>query len=370
MFMKRGFLALSAILCLVGSFVVINTTLEVTGIGMFPVYSDWTIDRTVYSPRYIYWGKNYCEVFPQNCEAPEEELVTNKPEVFNSQGLSDKECKKILFLGDSYTFAPWTKRGESYAAIFSKLYASEKNQCVVLYRVATGGVGNDQELARFIDVVEPLHPNIVVWQFYENDLFENVVAELFSVKNGTLYRDNAYLNIRFLGGFINQRVPLVRNTAIGKHLMFLGETTDVFHVWPINPYNQEQVIVYNQKKVVKMLDYMDGLGKLYQFTNFTTLAPVECGIVQKHPCQEGSLRLHQVLKDILLTRSNYLSMETLSGDNNILGSQINREEAGDGEDLFNVVDDKNPPGARHLSVKGNKKFGTIFYENYRSKKGL
>ena len=362
---KTGLFILSIILSFAVLFVVINITLVITKLGKPPVFTEWTLDTTTYSPRYVYWGKSYCELFPQDCPKPEGEYLTHAPEIFMQE--NNTSCKTVLFLGDSFTVAPWTNKGESYAAVFSQKFALENKTCVRMYRIATGGVGNDQELARFTDVVKMIHPHIVLWQFYENDLFENVIAELYAFRGSGLYRKNAYLNTRFIAGFLNQHIPLLRNTAIGRHIMFLGEFIDVFRVWPMNPYNGEEMIVYNRRKVPRLLAVMGDLAKSYQFVFYTTLAPLECEVDQGFSCPWSSDRNQQILSEILQKNSKYISMDgTPRKNSTVLGVTFNRKD----DQLFDVVHDRNPPGARHLSPEGNKKYGTLLYENYRFQEKL
>lgn len=363
---KVGLFVLSIILNLAVSLVVINITLNITRMGRSPVFTEWTLDTTTYSPRYVYWGKNHCELSPQECSKPEGEYLTHAPEVF-AQENNSAPCKTVLFLGDSFTLAPWTNKGESYAAVFSQRLALENKICVRMYRVATGGVGNDQEFARFTDVVKTIRPQIVFWQFYENDLFENVTAELYVFRGNELYRKNAYFNTSFIAGFLNQRIPLLRDTTTGRHIMFLGEFADVFRVWPVNPYNEEEIISYNRRKVPALLTLMSDLAKSHQFVFYTTLAPLECEVDQKFHCPWSSRRTQQTLREMLQKSGRYISMDgSLLKKLTVLGATTSKED----ERLFDTVHDRNPPGARHLSPEGNKRYGTLLYENYRFQEKL
>jgi hypothetical protein len=65
------------------------------------------------------------------------------------------------------------------------------------------------------------------------------------------------------------------------------------------------------------------------------------------------------LRNILEKKGNYISMEHLDD------SQQEHFDMGlDRSFLFNTTEDRNSPGGRHLSEKGNFYFGQVFTLNY------
>lgn len=359
-----------------------NYYLLFTGIGKEPIYSNWTLDFTKYSLAYIYWSQPWCKITndvfdaPENCDQPEEKFVANQVEYFFPEdGISDGEskenCEIILFLGDSFTTAPWTDLGGSYSSIFSKSYAREKNICVKQFRIASGGAGNSQELTRFVDLINKINPNLVIWQFYSNDYFENVQHSLHDIENGKLVRKNALRSTFFWVGFINQKIPFIKNSTLGQHLLYLGETKDILRNWPTNPRNKTSILSYNKKIIPMFINNMLELGKKHNFHLITTLAPLECQHRSETEefCSWDS-DFQNSLRKVLVENSNFISMETTTVDSTesgkLLGVTTELEDQMLADKLFNVKKEVLNPGKRHLSEFGNSYFGLILFTNFRN----
>lgn len=341
----------------------VNYYLKQSGLAKKPKFTLWTLKATEYSPRYIYWGKSYCKKNPVDCQYDEEHILTLKVEIFTPLNARKVEaCKKILFLGDSFTIAPWTPEGGSYASQVSRSYAEEKNTCVHQFRLATGGAGNDQELARFSDVVGKIQPNIVIWQFYQNDFYENIKHALYKVEKNELVKRHTIYNSTFLTGFLNQRVPFLANTTLGNHLMYLGEFADILRFWEIDPKDTESLISYNSQKVQLLIAAMEQLANEHDFKLYTTLAPLECQVVPSQKCDWSPDKIHGTLRQILKENSFYISMEKVSlNQASVLGEFTPNDQ--NLVSLFNSTEDKNPRGQRHLSIEGNLYFGAELFQN-------
>lgn len=341
-----------------------NYYLEKFNLAQQPEYISWTIYETKYSPRYIYWEKSYCELFPKDCKYEEEHLLTHKVEIFSApESKMVENCTKILFLGDSFTIAPWVPVGDSYASQVSKGYAEINNTCVRQYRLATGGVGNNQELARFSDVVGQIQPDIVIWQFYLNDIYENIIYSLYKVENNELVKRNTLYNFTFLAGFLNQRIPLLAESVLGKHLMYLGEFKDVFHYWQADIKEIESIVSHNKLQVPLLVAEMKKLSEANNFKLYTTLAPLEKQAVSMQTNEPWYDIMQNSLREILQANSDYISMESpVPSHSQVLGEFTPKDN--NFASLFGPPKDKNPVGARHLTLEGNIYYGSVLLQNF------
>lgn len=321
-------------------------------------YSNWTIDYHLYSPKYISWQKRLCPWKP--CA----DIKKAKPQKYSAKTFGQKQsfensCQKILFLGDSFSTAPFSDR--SYIYYFTKTLANNSNHCITAYVIASGGSSTSQELAKFSDLVTEIKPNIVIWQFFFNDFFENVTFAVHDLKNGQLIRKKAWKNAIFWAGFLNQKIPYLKHTQLGKYILTKAEKEDVFHNWPVDPRDSQQVIVYNQLFIPAALRKMEQLSQQHDFKFYSTLAPLECQRVSHQKCQwQWQEDFHNQLRTILLNNSFYLDMEHINQSfesATILGVTSIPETYFAGQDAISK-------GSRHLSEAGEKVFGLRLVQNY------
>jgi hypothetical protein len=272
----KVFVAIVSFVCSVIFLVFLtNAYLVLTKKDVSAVFSEWTLLGAHYSSQYVYWGKSYCEENPGDCKKAEEHVTSSKV-LYINQADTDQSCERYVFLGDSFTIAPWVEIEKSWMYAFLLHYAQKRNTCVMFMSLATGGSGNDQQLARFIDVVGVLNPDVVVWQFYWNDLNENFTQEIFKVHNSTLKRQQAYFNPKFIAGYINQNISLVQQSAFGKYLMHIAENLYVGPWFSINLNDEREALAHNTEKIPLLLDKMKQLSKEHSFSLVETLAPLEC----------------------------------------------------------------------------------------------
>lgn len=277
------------------------------------------------------------------------------------------ECNdyiKILFLGDSFTVSPWTPKGESFPAMFSKRYALSEKKCVKMYNFSSGGSGNDQQLAAFLNVKDQLKPDIVIWQFYFNDFQDNVRQALYDPVNQSLKKRFVWNNTIFLAGFLNQNVPFLSSTTLGMHIMHIGETKDIFRNWPISFGDQEKLFKYNSDKIRLLLRKMQKAANANSFSLYTTLAPLECQIIPSITCKWSIGDQQDKIREILIENSTYVAMDHPDETQSVLGLSYDEKFLNSQDYPFNTDKDVNAPGSRHLSNYGNLKFGSILFDNF------
>lgn len=356
---------LSTILSILLLALTFNYYLKISGKAKESSFLKWTLENAHYSSKYLYWDYSHCVKEPDDCNFPEEQYLSYPVEIFKPLPSTDcTEYKKILFLGDSFTVAPWTEKGESYSAYFSKEFVESENTCVHQYRLASSGTGNDQQFAVFSDLVGKLKPDIVIWQFYYNDFYDGFRQELYEVENNQLKKRSVFKNTIFFAGFLNQKIPFLKPTTLGKHLMSLAERRDLFNYWSVSISDFEEVQEHGKNKTKILLREMQNIADINNFSLFTTLAPLECQLAPITPCN-GS-KIQNILKEILIENSTYVAMDSPKDTNsNVLGYSIDDGTACTQDYLFETSRDVNPPGRRHLSKAGNQLFGKVLFESFK-----
>ncbi len=310
--------------------------------------------------RYIYWGKSYCK--DSICEEPLEKFSTSKVIYVNK---SYGNCENIVVLGDSFTDSPWDYEGKPYAEHFVDRLSVKNHNCYRLIRIATNGTGNDQQFARFTDIVKFLRPKLVIWQFYWNDLFDNVEKPLYSLEGDSFHREKSFKNFYFWSGWIYQKLPIVKNTNLGDFLLYFGElkkdaSVDWFHI----ESDPNLLLDFNNKKITFLLNEMKVLEKKYNFKLVTTMSPLECEVIDSNGCakldeQQGFvlydsfLRFQNEMTNILQNNSRFISMyknESMSSLEMLDQSDFWKQEK--------II------GVRHLGASGQEKVGNILFFNF------
>lgn len=312
--------------------------------------NEWTYTGTVYSPEYIYWEKPYCKKNPNDCNMFEERILNYPIERYPQR--HDTDCNNpmtILFLGDSFTDAPWTPSGMTYASVFSRKYAEITGLCTQAYRLSTGGSGTDQQYKKALDTLSVLHPNILIWQFYYNDLDDVTMNPIYDVEADTLIARNTWLNRFFWAGFLNQNIPLYRSSAIGHAITFLLERYDVFRNSPSRKDYQ-----YSTEKIKFLIKSLGEITQSKGISMYTTLAPLECVQIRSMKCEYGEDIMNTQLETLLSKHSHYIPMTLVYPDTKDASSPL----------LFNSIDDQGISGQRHLSTLGNMVYGEFLFENF------
>ncbi len=121
----------------------------------------------------------------------------------NSYGLRGPELnqtktkKRILFLGDSFTFGYGINEKDTFPRLLARLLNEYHPDSYEVINLGVMGYGTDQELAYFKTTGINLTPDIVVLAFFGgNDLSDNADYTNMSVINGFLVRDYNKLDLK------------------------------------------------------------------------------------------------------------------------------------------------------------------------------
>lgn len=318
----------------------------------------FTLDIAKYSPKYIFW-QSYCTSM-NNCskDTPFLEKIVAKP--VNTYGDNYSSCKKVLFLGDSFSTALYSDL--SYSDHFSKKLSKESSQCIISLNIAASGTGNSQQLAKLEDTIEIIKPDLIVWQFYWNDLINNIELPIYKIKNGQLQRSKAWKSSLFWAGFLNQNFPFIRKSHLGKYIFSKATEVDLFRYWPLDPQTEDE-IKYNGLFIPLILKSAEKISADNSAALVTTLSPLECQFIDEDSCGQWQIELNNALRKILIENSKYIEMDQyLDKDSSDSTSSAKKANL----DALFSVEEAATPGYRHLSPAGEAYFGEKLFDKFKA----
>jgi lysophospholipase L1-like esterase len=119
------------------------------------------------------------------------------------EGLRD-----VVLLGDSFTQGYPVAPEAAYPSVL-RARLSERGMPVNLIAIGMGDSGPDQQLRVFErELLGRLTPDVVVWQFYPNDEFDNVVKAVYGIREGALVPLDATRNWLYRRQQLYARIPL------------------------------------------------------------------------------------------------------------------------------------------------------------------
>jgi len=147
----------------------------------------------------------------------------------NSRGIrADKEIfyekplgtKRIVALGDSYTLGYGVNKEDLYLTILEKKL-NEVGYVVEVINLGVSGFSNAEELIALENEGIKYDPDLIVLAFYQNDLRENVISNLYAIENNELIKNNEeYLpKVRLRNRLYSSRT--YRYLAGNSHLLYL-----------------------------------------------------------------------------------------------------------------------------------------------------
>ena len=110
------------------------------------------------------------------------DLIMTHPKFFHPDYYSDTDKDlNIIALGDSYTIGSFVPLDQSYPRMLQGLL-SDSLDSVTVFNAGVGDTGTDQQLRLFKKFLLPnIKPDIVVWQFYRNDIYNNIYYPTYKI---------------------------------------------------------------------------------------------------------------------------------------------------------------------------------------------
>ena len=273
----------------------------------------------------------------------------------------------VIALGDSFTIGSWVRLDESYPRML-KSFLSDSLESVTVFNAGVGDTGTDQQLMLFKKFFLPnIKPDIVIWQFYRNDISNNIIYPNYKIaSDNTLSPLDARYNWAYQRLYLYNLIPLPQ--AIKEHsymvnaLMHFYEGRKYDQV-PGN-YDKERLKQYGIDKIQLAIEEMESLSRKHNFTIYYVLVVPQdeymmtdnlqsqipdSGCLSKYGFNYGS---HEQLEEILSNQKTFIPLR-VSNDQLVEGTHL--PEPIISETIFlTAPEDKAAKGCRHYNEIGYK----------------
>lgn len=273
-------------------------------------------------------------------------------EKLNVGPVNPSDGKRIVVMGDSFSEEGlWRHLGiESYPELLTSMF-HERDESVHVYNYGIGASGSDQEFRYFVDHIIPLHPDLIIWQLYANDVWENVIQPVYTIdSHHRLEPLDASANWLYRRQELYNRLPLknlLMHSYIIKTILFAFERFQYQEV-------PESYIRHPQDwgidKIRAEVSAMDALSKQYGFDVVYVLIPPQAlymhvsGRTSKTVTE--ALMYHRAIDAILSGKPLYVAIRF--EDPSVADNQ---EEVLD--TIYLHDEDTNLMGDKHISQKGH-----------------
>jgi len=288
---------------------------------------------------------------------PDKDLVMINPRFLQQDYYAvNPQQKLIVTLGDSFTDGYPVADEYNYPAALKRLLRLQGCD-VSLINMGLGDSGPDQHLRLMQKFVLPrLKPDIVIWQFYSNDIADNIRQAVYDIQDDALVPLHGhhwvFLRQRLfdaipLPSSVKSSSPVVRLflmglEALGDRRIPRGSTTRL-RAWSID-------------KIRLAINEMDRLSKIHGFAIYYLLVAPQSRYLtgSDHSIESDDVESYGQLREVLGKRPNFIN--AWFGDVQALPSDTRfraPESAIEKPDIFSDERrDDNPLGDRHFNEIG------------------
>lgn len=254
----------------------------------------------------------------------------------------------IAVIGDSFSECNLIQGVRCY----SELIATQSSDMRV-YNYAVAGMNTDQEFMYFTDHILPEKPNIVIWQMYSNDVWENVIRPLYTISPGggqlrdepamhnwVYQRQTAYTMLPF-------RYTLIKSLLV-RSILRLFELRRFAQAPGRNDTDRLQ---WSVDKVRLEVARMNALATQHNFQVIYVLIPPQALYMQESSSSSERvsvdyiISLYRMLDEVLRSQQQYIT-DVFADYDNSHGAAITA--------LTYYLDDTdtNIRGDKHLNTRG------------------
>lgn len=297
---------------------------------------------------------------------PDVIFITNRVRDLLNAPKTDR--KTLITLGDSFTQGDPVEEKDNFPNILQSLLTGASSDLQIV-NLGVGGFGADQELRLFQKYLKQNHrPSVVVWSFYNNDIYENYTQPVFDLTTNGLTPLPANANWIYKREIFYDSIPLPRSIKMRSRLinwlLLLFERSKTAQVPPSYRSNPEK---WSMLKISKELETMDSLSRQYDFRWIPVLIVPQAAYLNENERQEPAqwtMADHQVLQEILERRADVLTLDFSqhsASDSPVLGtnSQIANDYFAD------EIRDHLPMGVRHFNETGYKLFAHRVFDQLK-----
>lgn len=274
--------------------------------------------------------------------------------------IGDTDKYRIAVLGDSFSACDKFVAVICYPDILESMMGSNDTK-MVIRSYGLAGNNTDRELRYFIDHVLPTRPNLVIWQMYSNDVWENVIFPVYIISGdhrllGVSGAENwAYKRQAFFEILPMKRVML--QSYVVRWMLRQFE----FGSYQFSPYGDDDGrIAWGLEKIRLEVAEMNRLSHEYGFTVLYMQIPTqsiylaEVAPLPEHQwMRKYNLHVYAAIEAILQQQKGYVSLQfplVVPAKSDVLG--VASESAKD--HFYMHEEDANIVGDKHLNQAGNQ----------------
>jgi len=256
----------------------------------------------------------------------------------------------VLAIGDSFTQSYPVDAADSYPAVLERALGRRGVRAVVA-NAGMGDSGPDQQLRLLQTRLLPrLHPAVVVWSLYANDLWDNVLRAVFTIEGGTLRPRSGFRNWIYVRQRLFDLAPLPQSVKRNSYVFnIVLKAVELGAKAAVPPEYARDPTAWGARKLRLELDEFERLAHAHGFTGYVLLiAPQSVYLAATDPAawrDHWSAVEHRKLTALL------------DGRDDLIDAWLGAEHAGD---IF--ADDGRDEGAlgdRHLNEAGYAMLGEL-----------
>jgi lysophospholipase L1-like esterase len=217
------------------------------------IFIDYPISGISYHPNEGWRFKKNCYEKERFIGLTQENIMfsTNKHGFrdCNHTILKDKESKRIMFLGDSYTAGVYISNDEIFTSLFqNKLHNKFTKQKYDVMNVAVPAWGTDQQFLYFINEGQKYHPDYVFMMISHSDIRESFVKRFLYLSKDNVLKDAKNRSIPLSTHFYWFLSNHFQSFRLLQKIMniFSGDFKDILHRFP-DSWESDDYILYDRE---------------------------------------------------------------------------------------------------------------------------
>jgi lysophospholipase L1-like esterase len=178
----------------------------------------------------------------------------------------------VLAIGDSFTQSYPVDARDSYPAVLERALTRRGMRAVVA-NAGMGDSGPDQQLRLLQTRLLPrLHPAVVVWSLYANDLWDNVLRAVFTIEDETLRPRSGVRNWIYLRQRLFDLTPLPQSVKRDSYTFnLLMKAAELGAKAAVPAAYSHDPTAWGARKLRLELDEFARLAEAYGFTPYVVL---------------------------------------------------------------------------------------------------
>jgi lysophospholipase L1-like esterase len=296
-----------------------------------------------------------------------EEACLINPEFSNLIKYQKKENEKLIIaLGDSFTKG-YPEDGHGYPEQLQEKMLATHGQSIKILNFGFEDSSPDQQLRIFQKFILPsLKPDILIWSFYPNDIYDNSNYAMYDIKDNALKELDCHSSFFYVRDVLDTSpIPEIIKKKSLVYRLILKSTEVLIHLRIPQQYKKTPDI-WGYKKVELEMKKMKELAQQNNFeTYFVTIAPQTIYINNPDKGTEWANTDYQLLKKAIQQTHS----EEINTDLNFYqpaspsAATVLGISSDYGNSMFSdIYKDPNPFGDRHFNSAGYQMFAERMYD--------